>query len=167
MKSHTAQIATALAAGAKIDERWLHQRHIRNQHKRLEKICLWLYYTIPETLMGTKKYSDTIKYPFWPIENIGSPDGHPVKYNGRTTRCGVYYLPAKYRKYLRKVIKQKATRYPNGLMRYQRNSPTITDSSNYKRGEPIMPANKIDTNLIPPSRRNANRTLAKRLGYVI
>lgn len=98
--THCSLIAHRLAEGGIVDERWLWSHHIRNQHKRLDKIAFVMrYYSSIPGLWPSN-------CPFWPIQNIGSPDGHPVKSGGRTTRCGRYYLPAKFRPALRKAIKK-------------------------------------------------------------
>jgi hypothetical protein len=104
--SHCSIIAHALLTGKQIDEKWLWDRHIRNQHKRLPIIA-------PEIRMGLTATQqirglDMMRYPitpFWPIQNIGSVDGTPFKLkSGRVTRCGVYVLPARFRPALKKAI---------------------------------------------------------------
>lgn len=102
--SHCSIIARRLAEGGIVDEKFLHQNHIRNQHKRLGTIQAEMLQEerliIPDILFYKPQW------PFWPIKNIGSTDGHLTNTNGGKTHCGRYHLPAKYRPALRRAIKK-------------------------------------------------------------
>lgn len=101
--SHCSLIAHRLAEGGIVDERWLWSHHIRNQHKRMAVISMAI---IDVTIAGNPVHPIQVPGPFHPIQNIGSTDGHPVKSGGKTTRCGRYYLPSRFRPALRKAIKK-------------------------------------------------------------
>lgn len=102
--SHCSQIAHALVDGLIVDEKWLHVRHIRNQHKRLDTIGYETMMCLPQ---ATYEKDAPINPPsFWPVKNIGSRDGHLTNIEGGKTHCGRYYLPAKYRPALRRAIKK-------------------------------------------------------------
>jgi hypothetical protein len=95
LNSHCSQIARALLNGEQITEAWLNKRHIRSQNGRMRRVA---------EAMGFKT---DLNHPCYaPIKNIGATFGTDTKLkSGKVTRCGIYYLPAKYRPCLKRAIK--------------------------------------------------------------
>ena len=102
--SHNSQIAHRLVDGFDIDQVWLRNHYITNQHKRVQKIGYEIKMAMPQLMFENNCPEDA--GPFWPIKNIRSTTGAPTKFADGTTRRGIYVLPKKYIPTLKKVIKK-------------------------------------------------------------